>query len=140
MTNFPHQRDFTRIPVHFEVEVRTAGMKLNSRETRDLSMNGIFVHATGRFSPNEECQVSLILRGGLEETRLEIRAKIVRIEPTGLAIQFLEMGPEEFGHLRNVVLHNSTDVQQSEGEMRTHLGLKPFESMPSDIKAGVNDE
>jgi hypothetical protein len=140
MTHFPHHRDFTRVPVHLEVEVRTAGMKLSSTEARDLSMNGIFVHASGRFSSDEECQVTLILRGAAEETRLEIHGKIVRVENTGLAIQFLEMGPEEFGHLRNLVLYNSTDVQQSEGEMKTHLGLKPCESMLNDSEARANDE
>jgi PilZ domain len=124
MTHFPHQRDFTRVPVHLEVEIQTAGMKLNSTETRDLSMTGLFVQASGRFSANEECQVTLFLRGAAEETRLTIRGKIVRVEKTGLAIQFLEMGPEEFGHLRNLVLYNSADIHQTEGEMKTHLGLK----------------
>ena len=111
-------RNSMRVFVRLEVEISTTGMNLHSTKTRDLSENGVFVYATGRFSLGESCQVNLLLRKGESTNNVNVEAKVVRIDNEGLALRFTEGNHEAHERLRQLVLLNSGEPQKERGEHR----------------------
>jgi len=111
-------RSSTRVFVRLEVDISTTGMNLHSTKTGDLSENGVFVYATGRFSLGESCQVNLLLRKGESTNTVEVDAKIVRIDNEGLALRFIEVGHDAFERLRQLVLLNCSEPQKQSEEHR----------------------
>ena len=118
------RREFTRVPVRFETELRTDEGKLIRGRSRDVSLKGLIFECETPIPPGSRCRVSLILGEHPNQIRIDISGKIARSEDKGLAVEFLELGTESFGHLKNLVLYNSGEPEKVEREFVEHLGLK----------------
>ncbi len=83
---------------------------------RDISFGGIFVEVAVAGIVPCECRVEIPLGAG--EARIECEAKIIRIEPFGVAIHIESLsGLASHEHLLNLIRFNSHDVQQIESEI-----------------------
>lgn len=124
MTTEPsNKREFTRVPVHCHAEVRTAGRAIPCTAVSTLSMNGMFVQTTEQLPPGTECEINISLVE--DEVEIELLADVVRNYPDGIAFHFTKiLGPESYGHLRNLVLYNASDTDRVEDEFESHAGIK----------------
>jgi len=122
--NSTHEsREFTRVPLHLEVQLKIADKVIKSTQTRDLSMKGVFVICREKFPLHSPCDVSLFLQA-MEPIEVHFRGKVEREMEGGLAIEFTEMDLESFEHLQKLLRYNSSDSDQIDEELHTHIGLK----------------
>lgn len=124
MTTEPsNKREFTRVPVHCRAEVRRAGRQIPCTAISTLSMNGMFVQTDEPVPVGTECEINISLVE--HEIEIELLASVVRNYPDGIAFQFTKiLGPESYGHLRNLVLYNASDTDKVEDEFESHAGIK----------------
>lgn len=116
-----NKREFERVQSHFPVEVECGG-KTVAGETRDIGFAGLWLPTTDPFAERAEGTVTV----HLAET-IKIRAKglVVRSEDDGFAVQFLELlDLESYGHLRNLILYNSSDPATVDEEIDRHFRLR----------------
>jgi hypothetical protein len=120
MRNGTKHREFTRVSTEIEAEV-TATV---SGHTRDVSVKGIYLFCRQPLPVGTPCRVALVVGGRQSPLRIEVTGRVVRVDDAGMAVEFSEMGVDSFDHLRRLVLYNSTDTDQVEQELKSHLGLK----------------
>ncbi len=119
-----NRREFTRVSTKIEVEVRAGDSPPITGWTQDVSVRGLFFPCDSSLEQGAECQVILRLGESPNQISLEVKAKLVRVTGSGLAIEFIEMGVEAYEHLRKLVLYNAVDSQKAEQELKDHLGIK----------------
>ena len=124
MSGEQNQREFTRVPVHIEAEVKIGDITVRAKETNDISMKGMFIDCDKTFEVGMECSVSLILARSDQPISVNVKGKVERCTAGGLGIEFTEIGLESYDHLQNLVRFNSHDSGQVEQEIKDHLGLK----------------
>jgi len=119
------KRGFIRVPFNTEVEVQLQGRTIRSREGIDLSMNGIRL-ATGDETPAScsPCQVKIRLQAAEHGLLIAANGRVVRSAPGSLAIEFAELDPDSYYHLRQLILHNAEDPEQAEKEFTAHWGIR----------------
>lgn len=123
MTPEPEKREFTRVPITFEVRLTVAERPLTECRIRDVSMKGMLVLTGERFPLGTPCEAVL----SLVEGEVEIRASgtVAAQHPEGFGMEFSTIdGLESYMHLRNLVLFNTQDVEKVEEEFQTHAGIR----------------
>jgi hypothetical protein len=116
-----NQREFERVQSHIPVDVDSGGKTIVG-EARDIGFAGLWLPATEPLAERALCTVTI----HLAET-IKIRAKglVVRSEPDGFAVQFLELlDLDSYGHLRNLILYNSADPATVDQEIDRHFRLR----------------
>jgi hypothetical protein len=124
MAEYPHAREFSRATIRLEVEVIAGDSRILVARTRDVSMRGIFLLTSHRLPIGCSCRVRLRIGEPESSIWVEADGSVVRQDPTGLAVEFSEMGVESFHHLQNLVMYNAQDPGQVDREMEDHVGLK----------------
>ena len=125
-----NHRKFTRVYSHVPVDV-DAGDKVVSGAVRDVSFEGLWLPTATPFPEGTRCLVTIHLS---ESIKIRADGVVVRSEPDGIAVQFLELlDLESHGHLRNLILYNSHETDVVEQEFDRHLRLRasnPSISLP----------
>ncbi len=75
--------------------------------SKDLSLNGIFVDTDQTLEPDTPCVIVIVLSGGIEDVKLHINARVARVEAHGMGIIFDTMDLDSYTHLKNIVRYNS---------------------------------
>lgn len=92
-----------RVPVHLEVTVR-----LEDREvpvvSRNLSLKGLACSPHPLLKENACCQIGISLTPAIQ---VSIKGRVVRVDDSGVGIDFLATDPESFVHLKKIVEYNS---------------------------------
>ena len=84
------QRNFARIPVPMDIEVRMDGADMVVLETIDISNGGAFIKAEPQQCPPVGTELSLRVRGSLSgEEPPTVQARVVRITDEGMGVEFL---------------------------------------------------
>ncbi|GJL50918.1 PilZ domain-containing protein [Candidatus Nitrospira salsa] len=127
MSDMPCRREFTRVDVNLEAELQSGGPKRIKGCLSDISLNGLYLECTEQLPMNSDCQVALILDGGIGDLCIHATGIVARVDDSGIAIRFTHiLGEESLAHLRNLVMFNSHDqVPHVEQEIHEHIGLKP---------------
>ena len=120
MRNGTKKREFTRVSTKIRAEVTA----ILSGRTRDMSVKGFYLVCDRSLPVGTECLVAVYLGEPPGQVRIEMAGTVVRVDDTGMAIEFSKMDIDSFDHLRKLVLYNSTDTDQVEQELKGHLGLK----------------
>lgn len=125
-TSSSDKRGFIRIPFNTEVEVRLQGLTIRSSEGVNLSMSGLRLN-TGDELPagGSACHVKLHLRAVEKGMLIEADGRIIRSGPGSLAIEFTELDPDSYYHLRQLILNNAADPDKAEKEFTAHWGIRP---------------
>lgn len=125
-----NHRKFTRVSSHIPVDVE-ADERTISGAVRDISFEGLWLPTTEPFPVRTPCRVTVHLA---ETIKIRAVGVVVRSEPNGVAVQFLELRDlDSYGHLRNLILYNSLDTETIEEEFDRHLRLRsanPSISLP----------
>ncbi|QPJ66215.1 MAG: PilZ domain-containing protein [Candidatus Nitrohelix vancouverensis] len=116
-------REFTRVPIHVEVQLECEAGSIKSTQTKDLSMKGVLVESDQQWPLHQECDVSLVLHGA-EPIYVKFRGRVERILDSGMAIEFFEMGLESYEHLQQLLRYNAQNSDQIDKEINQHVGLK----------------
>ncbi len=120
-----NQREFTRVPIHVMVEIRSGGTTLRTDKTQDLSMKGIFLQSDQALELQSKCELSLLLGGEENPVRIEVKGRVTRSSDAGMGIEFTEIDLDSYDYLQNLIMHNSHSAHDAvEEEIHSHLGLK----------------
>ncbi len=76
--------------------------------SRNLSLNGVFIQAAPPLPINSDCTVKIFLSGTTEPTAIEAKGAIVRHGNDGFAITFTELDIDSYALLKNIVRYNVT--------------------------------
>lgn len=119
------RRGFIRVPFNTGVEVESLGRMIRSQEGINLSMSGIRV-STGEALPpaGAPCRVKIILQASESRLVIEAGGKVVRSGPGSLAAEFMELDPDSYHHLRQIILNNADDPEKAEKEFAAHWGIR----------------
>lgn len=82
--------------------------------TENISMKGLLAEPTPHIGDGELGQVVLTLAS---DVRIETECRVIRSDGRGVAIEFTEMEPESFLHLRNLVRYNAPDADIIDAEI-----------------------
>jgi hypothetical protein len=120
------RRGFIRIPFRTDVKITAGSCAMRSEGEINISMSGIRLSTTGALPPvGISCRVSIVLNPGGDPVPIEAAGKIIRSKPGTIAIEFTELDPDGYGHLRQLILNNAKDPDRAEQEFNTHWGIKP---------------
>ncbi len=120
-----NHREFSRVPLKIKAALQTGDISYDSRKTRDLSMNGIFIDCEEEMDVSGDCMVTLSLEGVEPPVDFQVKGSISRCFGNGVAIEFSEIPLESYQHLQNLVMLNSKEgSKQIEQELSEHLGIK----------------
>jgi hypothetical protein len=117
-------REFTRVRIRFAVSVNFGDDAWSVvDETRDLSLNGVYVVSSATPKVGSECDVRITLDEGTG-VRVDARGRVVRVDERGFALGFTALDIESYHHLQKLVQYNALDPAKAEREFQEHLGLK----------------
>ncbi len=115
------KREFERVQSHIPVDVESGGKTIGG-ETRDIGFAGLWLPTTEPFAERTQCTVTIHLA---ESIKIRAKSLVVRSEPDGFAVQFLELlDLDSYGHLRNLILYNSADPATVDQEIGRHFRLR----------------
>ncbi len=103
-----NQRGLTRVDFETKVIISVDGKELPETESKDISLNGIFVKIQG-LEVGAECNIKLTLSGASSKLRIETKGKVVRVTESGVGIVFTMIDPDSFLHLLNIIAINTGD-------------------------------
>jgi hypothetical protein len=120
-----NNREFTRVPIIVEATLEFEGATINSINTQDLSMKGLFVQTDESLQEGSLCKISLSPSGQSDPLTLIMKGMVQRITEGGVGIKFTEIDLESYSHLKNLVMLNSatSHVDNVEREIVEHIGL-----------------
>jgi hypothetical protein len=117
-----NQREFTRIPVHVQAEVKGGGLDIVRSATQNLSLKGLMVLCEEKLPEGTVCQITLFLAGG--EITIDAEGTVIHCYEDGIAFQFTRIfGSESFEHLRNLLHYNAPDPDLVESEFEDSTGI-----------------
>jgi len=123
------RRGFIRIPFKTGVEIDAGAFTIRLDTEINVSMGGLRVPFAGAVpQTGTACRVSIVLQASGKRVTIEASGKIVRIGPGSLAIEFTELDPESYQHLKQLILYNAEDAEKAEQEFIAHWGIKPRSS------------
>jgi hypothetical protein len=117
------KREFTRVPILFDVRLTVEGRVLAGARVRDLSMKGMLVLTGEHFEVGTPCEAVISLVAG--EVEIHTSGTVAAQNPLGFGMEFSTIdGLESYIHLRNLVIFNSPDVEKVEQEFQDHAGIR----------------
>ena len=121
MNDGESRREFTRVPVRFRAELHSGETTIPCEETKDISLNGIYLVTARALPLGSECRVVLRLGDAVEGVQVEAQGIIVRKDALGMAVEFGEMGADSYNHLKNLIMYNSAEPEAVEKEIKKLL-------------------
>jgi len=123
MPSEAEKREFTRVPISFQVRLSSQGRPLVDATINDLSMKGMLVLTDERFPVGTPLEAVISLVEG--EVEIHTSGVVAALHPKGFGMEFSTIdGLESYIHLRNLVIFNTGDVDKVEEELQAHSGLR----------------
>ena len=119
------KREFIRVPFATEVEIRFGDQSFRSSSGINISLNGLRV-AAERPVPEAEgpCSVKILLKAFDHQVVIEALGRVVRAGMGHLAVEFTELDPDSYFHLRQLIVNNVDDPARAEEEFDAHWGIR----------------
>ena len=96
------RRQYTRLTASIEAQILSRNQPTVPNRITDISMDGCTLQTTG-FP--EGAFIELVLKPTVEEERIHIEtAMVCSVRPSSMGIRFLEIPPEHYSRLAQVVL------------------------------------
>jgi len=111
------KRTRTRVDLLFGAVVSCGGRDIPVR-LNNLSLRGLSCNPDPRFVQDAECVVRIALSGSVT---IRVQGKVVRITPQDVAVEFIEMDPESFAHLRNLIRLHAEDPDRIDDELLARI-------------------
>ncbi len=119
------KREFIRVPFSTEVEIRFGDRSFRSSSGINISLNGLRI-ATEQPLPDTDspCSVKILLRAFDHQVAIEALGRAVRAGDGHLAVEFTELDPDSYFHLRQLIVNNADDPARAEEEFDAHWGIR----------------
>ncbi len=119
------KREFVRVPFTTEVEIRTGNRLFRSSSGMNISLNGLRI-ATEDPLPGEgsPCSARIVLKAFDHRLAIEAQGRIARSGQGFLAVEFTELDPDSYLHLRQLIINNAGDPVHAEEEFDAHWGIR----------------
>ncbi|MDX2476647.1 MAG: PilZ domain-containing protein [Gammaproteobacteria bacterium] len=115
-------REFTRLAVPVNVEVKVGGNISAVGIAHNISMNGILLHSDQELAAGTICEIHIIL-GEEEPLVIVSHGEVIRSDEQGIAITFSAIELEGLPYMKNLLLYNAPDTNQIHDEFSSHVGL-----------------
>jgi len=115
-------REFTRLSVPVNVEVRVGDNKPITGVAHNISMNGILLHSDQELAAGSLCEIHIIL-GEEDPVVIVAHGEVIRSDEDGIAITFTTIELEGVPYIKNLLLYNAPDANQIHDEFSAHVGL-----------------
>jgi c-di-GMP-binding flagellar brake protein YcgR len=112
-----NRRRRTRVPFQTRIRFFCAGQEILSSHSKDLSLNGVYLFTEARPALGTRGEVEIILTLGPDPLRLSLTGEVARRDENGIGVQFRELSPAVFSHLKKVVDYNSGNPEALEAEL-----------------------
>jgi len=120
------RRGFIRVHLDTSAEVLAQGQAFQAGKGIDLSMSGVRLPISGPSpAPGSSCRVRILLPAAGDRVVIEATGTVIRSATDSLAIEFIELDPDGYFHLKNLILNNASDPEQAEQEFTSHWGIRP---------------
>ncbi len=119
------KREFVRVPFTTEVEIRTGNRLFRSSSGMNISLNGLRIATEGPL-PGEgsPCSARIVLKAFDHHIAIEAQGRIARSGQGYLAVEFTELDPDSYIHLRQLIINNAEDPVHAEEEFDAHWGIR----------------
>ncbi|MBT3175784.1 MAG: PilZ domain-containing protein [Desulfobacula sp.] len=94
------QREFQRLKAKSDIDV-VVGNRVIQTDTSDISASGLYINTSGKFETNKIVRIVFSVPG--VEKSFKLQGTIVRVEESGIAIEFENLTPYFKGILDNVI-------------------------------------
>jgi hypothetical protein len=118
------RRSFIRVPFKTAVKIDAGGKLINADGALDISMNGIRVSSADSVPDTTPCRVTIVLQATPDEVAIRAAGRITRSDEGSLAVEFTELDPDSYNHLRMLILSNARDPEKAEQEFESHWGIR----------------
>jgi len=115
-------REFTRLAVPVNVEVKVDGNIVAVGIAHNISMNGILLHSDQKLEAGSICETHIIL-GEEDPVVIVSHGEVIRSDEQGIAITFSGIELEGVPYMKNLLLYNAPDTDKIHDEFSTHVGL-----------------
>ncbi len=113
-----------RSEYHTTVTIKVNSQTVESAETKDISLNGVFIFTPTTFPLNTECDVILNFPGQMRHEPLHMKAIVARVTHEGMGLTFKEMDIETYQELKKIILYNNTDPDDFLDQCKKRPGFK----------------
>lgn len=121
------KRRKTRVDFRTQVTVKADNEQIvvMNADSKDISMNGLFVVTGKKIEIGNDCDVEVALTGlaGQYAITVGIKGVVVRHSDEGFGIEFTSIDIASWNHLRNIILYNAEDPDKIEQEISS---IKPM--------------
>ncbi len=119
------KREFIRVPFTTEVEIRLGDRSLRSSSEINISLNGLHMAAELPVPDADgPCEVRILLQAFDHQVVIEALGRVVRAREGHLAVEFTELDPDSYFHLRQLIVNNAADPARAEEEFDAHWGIR----------------
>ena len=125
--NENNRRKNERVPFQTSASLYFADAVYENLHVRNLSMRGALVAGVSGLKVSDQCKVELFLSGTSSSLRLKMLCEVVRVSDEGVGLHFIELDPDTFFHLKNIVYYNSEDPDHMKDPLFEEILDGPFE-------------
>ncbi len=122
----PERREFSRVEIHLDAELRSGGVQYPRTRTLDLSAIGTRVETSLLLPVGAPCEVVLWFDDAAvpDGMRIWVEGRVARVADGELGIEFTGIDPDSYEHLRTLLLFHADDPEPVERELVEHLGIR----------------
>ena len=130
-TSQPRGRDnrrFTRVIFSRTARLTLNGKTYDRQKVRNLSLGGLFLEGDYQARSGEEGELEFFEQGRHSCLILRMKVRVIRTEPLGVALEFVDMPDDSYAFLQTMILYGADDPLGVSSEF--------LESFPDHIQAG----
>jgi len=119
------RRTFVRVPFKSETILKTKDARIEGT-INNLSLGGAFINTQERIEQDTEVEIEIILHDPPPDVNVILSAKVVRLAPKGIGIQFTGMSMDVYERLRDVIAYIHGDKRKVVEEFLKYMDLKAY--------------
>lgn len=102
-------RRFTRVIFSRTAKLILSADTFEEEYVHDLSLGGLFLEGQYDVQPGDQCELELHETGRHSCLILQFKTRVVRVDPHGIALEFLDMPADSYMFLQTMVLYSTDD-------------------------------
>jgi hypothetical protein len=118
-------RRFVRVPFKSETILKTQDARIEGT-INNLSFGGAFIVTQGKIEKDTEVEVEIILHDPPPAVNVILSAKVVRLAPEGIAIQFTGMSMDVYERLRDAIAGIHGDKKKVVSEFLKYMDSNAY--------------
>ncbi|MBU0483707.1 MAG: PilZ domain-containing protein [Proteobacteria bacterium] len=106
------RRENVRVTFRTTTILKFADQIYKECETTNVSVGGAFVNGIKGPKKGDQCEIILHLIGRTSNLSLEMVGEVVRVEDSGVGLQFIKIDDDSFYHMKNIVYFNFKNPEE----------------------------